>query len=359
MARLTGHSIPVEYTPLTVSGGIKVEGGALAQFYDGKNYLPNREGVPASPIVLQHIVDIIDTDNMVNAFSKATTFYENNTPITSDSSGYHLLPPDSLRVEKNIPAGQEVRISAVTEFLDPRTNRYYSREDSVLLRTILRAEGLYQLELSPRSRQVFDAYRKPNKTVAINLKLSKSDTEITDFTGLIIKWLNSAGLPVVENELYALEVQNSNRRLVVDLSFIENEVINCEIWKGSEIIARDTVTFARRYNSFRSDIEIPEIPIMPGTRQLTADLYLDDYQGEIDVDEAFDVRWILNTAGSEQEVGTGSGTIVPLSRLDLAKSLSLYPDIKRRQAWGVLTDKDNKVLTQGDGTPLAFQLLGK
>lgn len=359
MARLTEHTIPVEFTPLTVSGGLTITGGPAVQFYDGENYLPNRAGSPASPIIIEHEVDIIDIDEMVHAFSKSTTFYENDTAITINSEDYEIIPPNAIRVEKNIPPGEAVTIRAITEFLDPRSNRYYSREDTLDLRTILKADHLYQLELDPRDRQVFDAYRNPNRVTAINLKLLKGEDEITDFAGLTIKWLNGDGQPAVANELYAVETQNSNKRLVVDTSFIENETIRCEIWEGSKVIASDSVNFTRRYNSFRTDIEIPELPIVPGTRQLTADIYLDDLQGNIDADGAFDIRWLLNTAGSEEEVAAGSSADIPIARLDLTKALSIYPDVKRRQAFGALKDNNNKILTNGAGIPLAFQLLGK
>lgn len=358
--KLTGSKIPVDFTPLMVSGNIVVEGGPTVQYFDGLTYVPNRSGVLASPLIVKHVLDIKDPDEIAQAFAKSTKYYANEVAITSETAGFELLGDDSVKVTLNVPAGDTLVLKAVTTFLDPRTDASYSREDITYLRTILKVEEEHQLVLEPRGRLVLDAYRNPNKLLPVTLTLLKGSTFVTDFTGLTFKWLNSDKVDVLANELYAKELQDSNRKLIVDLSYIESEVIRCEVWEGLKLLASDEISIKRQYNSFMSDMIVPDIPVTSETRELNCYLYLVDRLGSIDVDAAFDTTWIVATGSTAKEVGKTSVTKFPITEVNLKGTTpEIYPNIKRREAFKGIMTVGNKYITDGSGKIISALKLGK
>lgn len=357
--KISGKDIRRIYTPLFVSGNLVISGGAAVQFFDGNYYYPNREGSPASPILITHELSAVDPDGILTKFDFTTKFYENDSLITSSTAKYELVGDHVLKVMKNIPAGTSAVIKAVSELLDTRTGKIYTRTDVTYLRTILKTEAPYQLELSPRGAIFFDAYRNPNTTETITALLRRDGEVITNFTGITFKWLNRDGVDVVDNELYGDKYSNGNRTLQIDKKYIDNETIKCEAWKDGEMIAFDTVTFTRRFNSFRSEIRTPELPLAPGVNNLNCTLLMYDHLGEIDVDAAFLVTWIINENGSEREVATGSVASIPVSSVNMnAATLQIYPDVKRREAWAALVDSDDYLLTDSDGAVLTVETYG-
>lgn len=353
--KLSQNRINVDHTPLQVSGSLTLTGGSLVQFFDGKYYTPNREGAPASPIMLTHNVDVVNPDLSTTGailINPTTMFYENDVIISSSTSKYELSG-DSLIVKKNTPADAVIVIKAVTSFVDPRTNRVYSREDSVTLRTLIKTEGQYQLNLSESGVVYLDAYRNPNTTITLTATLKQNSDNVTDFTGVVFKWLNKDGVDVVENELYANSLSPNRRTLTIDKTYINRESITCEVLIGEQMVANDTVTFVRKYNSFRTDIRIPELPLQPGVEILSCTLLAYDMAGQIDMDNAFVTTWFVNEWNIDRKMAYSSKAKVPVADLDMEDvNLSIYPDVKRKECFGALsstgviyTDKDNKVLT--------------
>lgn len=353
--KLPGHKIDVQYTPLLVSGNIVVVGGPTVQFFDGVNYYPDRASNPGSPIIISHEVDVKDPDGALTEFETATLYYENDNPITVSTPGYVLIE-DTLKVEKNIPANSAVTIKAVTQFLDSRTGKYYSREDYTYLRTKLKTEAPYQLELSQRGRVFFDGYRNPNTTTSVDIVLRKGDDVVTDFTGLVIKWLNADGKDAVDYEAYAPQYRNDKKTIDIDKTYINNETIRCEIWDGEELIANDSVTFVRKFNSFQADVEIPQAQLKTWTQDVYCSVKLRDHLGPIDVDSAFLVTWMIQEGATERELGTGADISVPVSSINLkASPLKIYPDLKKRMAWAAIEDADGYILTDVDDKVLTIE----
>lgn len=353
--KLSGRRIQVETTPLRVTGSLNITGGSLVQFYHDGDFIPDREGVPASPIMLTHNVSVLNLDEVVTGvidITLTTTFYENDVPISNSTNGYEVNGSD-LIVKKNTPIGETLEIKAVSLFIDPRNEKVYERIDRVTLRTLIKADAQYQLNLSQSGLVYFDAYRNPNTKVDITAVLRDGTEEITDFSGITFKWLNKDGLNALENELYADKISANGRILTVDKTFINNSSITCEAWMAGKIIAKDTTTFVRKYNSFRFDVSIPELPLQPSVERLTCSLLMYDLSGIIDVDKAFETSWVANEWNVDKTVGYGSKATVSKDELDMEdKNLSIYPDIKRKEAFGALsignvvyTDKEGKVLT--------------
>lgn len=357
--KLSGQRIQTEYTPLKISGNLLITGGPAVQFYDGASYFPNRSGSPASPILITHDVKAVDPDGILSSFSFSTLFYENDTLITAETAGYVLVGSNAVRVEKNVPAGTSIVIKAVSELLDSRSGKVYRQEDITFLRTILKTDSPYQLNLSQRGIIPFDAYRNPNVTTTVTATLRKDGADLSDYTGIVFKWLNPSGLDAVENELYADAYSNGNRTLTVDKTYIDHEIIRCEAWKGEELIAFDTVTFVRKFNSFRADVRTPEIPLRAGVTTLNCSILLTDHLGNIDVDAAFLVTWIVSENGVEKTVGTGANIQVPVSSVNLKADLKIYPDVKRREAYAALTTDDpDELLTDDEDNVLTVETYG-
>ena len=143
------------------------------------------------------------------------------------------------------------------------------------------------MNLSQRGVVYFDAYRNPNTTTTVTAVLKKDGADVTDFTGIIFKWLNADGLDALENELYADSYSADGRTLTVDKTYIDNETIRCEAWKGTELIAFDTVSFVRKFNSYRAEVRIPELPLQAGVTTLNCSVIITDMLGNINVDAAF------------------------------------------------------------------------
>lgn len=341
--KLHSNKIEVEFTPLRISGNLLITGGPAVQFYDGNSFVPNREGVPSSPIIIEHLLSIVDPDATGASFQFTTEFYENNTLITSSTPGYTFVAANRLRVEKNIPAGTSVVIKAISKLIDNRgkNSRIYEREDFTYLRTLLKSEAPYQMELSTRGANFFDAYRDPNKIVPVTALLRKSGEELTNYEEIEFKWLNSAGLDVEENELYHDSYIENGRGMNVDLTYIDHELIRCEAWMDGELVAFDTVTYIRQFNNYRANVIIPQLPLRPGVTMLTCSVELTDHLGNIDVDAAFLVKWMVVEGSTHRELATGAVAEIPVSSINLqAANLEIYPDLKRREAYAALTGLD-------------------
>ena len=358
--KLSGHKIQREFTPLRVSGSLNVTGGSVVQFYDGVSYTPNREGTLSSPILLTHSVNAFDTDAGTPAsVTIITTFYENDIAISGSTAGYELLG-SSLKVKKNIAAGSSVVIKAISKFVDTRNNKIYEREDTVTLRTIIKAEAQYQLDLSQKGVVYFDGYRNPDAVTTVVATLKQGNAVVDDLTGITLKWLNASGLDAVENELYADSVSIDQKTLTVDKTYIDHELITCEAWKDGVMIATENVTFIRKYNSFRTDIRVPELPLLPGVDTLSCSIAITDILGNIDVDAAFSVTWMVSENGVDRAVATGASVKIPVSSIDMAAfNLSLYPDVKRREAFAALTTEDpDELLTDELDNVLTLETFG-
>ena len=360
--RLSGNKITTEFTPLQVTGAIVLTGGAAVQFYDGTSYTPDRSG---SPIVIRHNISVINPDQAVTGaitITPTTTFYENGAVISSATAGYTLVGTDSLRVNKNIPSGASVEIKAKSEFVDSRTGKTYEREDTITLRTLLKATAQYSLELDKKGKVAFDAYRNPNTTTTVTATLKQGATEVTDLTGIALKWLNADGQDAVENELYADTVTPNGKTITIDKTYIDHEKITCEAWRGQELLATESVTFIRKFNSFRTDVRIPELPLKVGINKLTCSLLITDMIGNVNVDEAFLVTWMVTEGSTSRAVGTGANVVIPVSAINMkAANLSIFPDIKRREAFAALTDmqgSEEVLLTDDNDNVLTAETYG-
>lgn len=360
--KLSGNKIQVEFTPLRVSGSLSVAGGALVQFFDGTSYSPDREGIPSSPILLTHTVSAFDPDNNSEVNLEATTtFYENDVVISGSTEGYELMG-NELLVKKNVSPASSIVIRAVSEFIDTRNNKVYQREDSVTLRTLLKAEAQYNIELSLSGVVYFDGYRNPNTLQTIEATLKQGEDEVSDLTGIELRWLNKAGLDAEANELYVDSISPDGKTIVIDKTYIDNEHIVIEAWRDGAMIATNSVTFVRRFNSFRTEIKIPEIPIVQGTATLNLSIEITDILGNVDVDEAFLVNWIISENGVEREIATGASVKIPVASINLsASNLQTYPDVKRREAFAAITVDDageEALLTDDEDNILTTETYG-
>lgn len=334
---------------LNVSSALNLSGGPLVQFFDGTSYTPNREGIVSSPIILEHNLYAVTQSGNPLSISVTTLFYENDVLIDSANSNYELISPNKLKVKKNVSGGTSIVIKAVSKFVEPNTGKLYERQDIATLRTIIKTEAPYQMNLSQRGVVYFDAYRNPNTTTQVTASLKKGTADVTNYTGIVFKWLNAAGLDAVENELYADAYSNGNRTLTVDKTYIDNETIRCEAWIGTELIAFDTVSFVRKFNSYRADVRIPELPLQAGVTTLSCSVIITDILGNVDVDAAFLVAWMVSEAGVVRQVAAGASVQIPVSSINMkAANLMIYPDVKRREAFAALTTDDPDELITDD-----------
>ena len=356
--RVTGKRVQVDYTPLEVTGVINIIGGSAVQFYDGNNFYPNREGSPASPILLKHNVTAVDVGDANATFDYSTLFYENNILINADTQGY-TVTGNTLKVHKNIAPGTSVEIKAVSKLIDKRTSEIYEQTDKVLLRTLIKTTAPYQLTLQPHGLVVFDAYRNPNTLTSVVATLKKSEDDAASYNGITLKWLNAAGVDVMENELYGHALSADKRTLTVDKTYIDKETIKCEAWRGEELLGVDTVTFVREYNSIMPDVRIPELPVLAGVSNLNCTVLINDTLGNVDVDAAFSVEWIEASGSGEQTLGHGAEIQVPVSRLNLnSGDTEIYPDLRRREAYAALVDDTGALLTDENDNILTTETFG-
>jgi len=358
--KIKGNKIQTEHTPLRVGGALNIQGGSVVQFYDGNDFYPNREGTLSSPILLTHQLSIHDPDaNQEITPSMNTTFYENDVAISVVTEGYELIGAHSVKVIKNIPANTQVEIKAVTEFVDPRNNRLYKREDFITLRTLLKAESQYTLDLSPHGAVYFDAYRNPNTQTQVVAKLSHGNTEVIDLTGITIKWLNPEGLDIVENELYGISYSADRRTLTIDKTYINKNTITCEAWKDGKIISTASVTFVRKFNPYRLEVNVIGIPLQPGIDNIKCICNITDTIGPVDVNAAFLLKWMVNEDGYHRQLGTGTPFVFTRADVNMAASiLEVYPDLKRREAFAALTDEFGNPLTDEQGNILTAETYG-
>ncbi len=333
--------------PINVTSALNVSGGPLVQFYDGVNYIPNRTGSVASPIILNHAVTAARQDGKPMSFSYTTLFYENDVLIDTSNTAYEIIG-NSLKVKKNIPGGTAVNIRAYSKFIDPDTEAVYERQDIATLRTIIKAESPYQMQLTQRGVVYFDGYRNPNTSTSVTAVLKKDGEDLTNYSGIIFKWLNSAGLDAIENELYADAYSNGNRTITIDKTYIDHELIRCEAWKGLELIAFDSVTFVRKFNSFRTEIRIPELPLHAGVTTLNCAIEVTDTIGNVDVNAAFLVTWMVTENNTSRQLAVGTPAAIPISSINLKSKPEIWVDLKRREAFAALVTDADELLTDDD-----------
>lgn len=357
--KITGNNIYGSDVPLIYSDNLLIIGGTGIQHFDGVNFLPNRESIPGSPLIIKHVIDFKDPTGLMTVFPYSTLFYANDVLITAQTPGYEILSNNELKVTKNVPHGTTVVIRADSEMLDTRTGLVYKVSNKTYLRTILKAPAPYQLELSPSGRQLFDAHRNPNTIQNITAVVKLDGENITDYSGITFKWLNSDGLDCVDNELYADKYTN-NRTLTIDKTYIDHESIKCEAWMDGKIIAFDTVTFVRHWHSLDPRVDIPQLPINGLSSILNCNLLIKDTVGQINVDAGYLVDWMLKEGtAAPRKVGSNAVTTVPVSSINLkASPIELYPDIKRRLAWAGLETSDGFILVDDNDNVLTVEDYG-
>ncbi len=346
--KLNSNTIKVLTDPLRVASVLSVTGGSTTQFFDGNFYSPNREGTAATPLLLTHTLSIKNSNKETIAIQYTTDFYENETLIIAGNSYYELLG-NSLKVKKNVVPNSAIVIKAVSKFIDTVSDKVYEQIDSISLRTLIKTEE-YQLILSQHGNVYFDGYRNPNTQTTVTASMKKGISDVTDFTGISFKWLNVDGLDCVENELYACAYSADMRTLTVDKTYIDKETIRCEAWKDGKLLAFDSVTFTRKFNSFQHRIIVPELPLHPTVNTLTCEVIITDTIGNVNVDAAFMVDWYAVENGVSRKLGySGARVVIPRSAINLkASSLSIYTDIKRREAFAGLTTDDGETLLTDD-----------
>lgn len=358
--KVLGQKLGKIFTPLTLTGGINILGGNNVQFWDGNSYIPNREGTPSSPLLIVHHVDVVNPDEQAEGeltFTKVTKYYENDVLITSSTPKYSLID-DKLRVEKNIPAGKAVTIRAVTQLIDTRNGNIYERIDITYLRTITKTPDALQLVITPNGTVTFDGFRNPNTKTTVTATVRQYDEEITDYSGLTFKWLNSEGKDAIEYELYGDEVSSDGRTITIDKKFIDKDTLHCEVWRDGNLIDKDTVTFLRGFRSCHQSVDTPGLPLMPGIKSLICTFYAQDALGPIDVNEAFLVVWMITENGVDRELGTGSPFELSESSINWDANPQIWVDARRREAWAALVDSDGSLLTS-DGAVLVVETYGK
>ena len=207
---------------------------------------------------------------------------------------------------------------------------------------------------------MFDAHRNPNTIQNITAVIKVDGENITDYTGITFKWLNSDGLDCVDNELYADAYSNGNRTLTIDKTYIDHELIKCEAWMDGKIIAFDTVTFKRIWHSLEPSVIIPQLPVSSLTTSLDCNLLIKDTVGPINVDAAYLVDWMLKEgAATARKVASNAVTTVPVASINLkASPIELYPDIKRRLGWAALETSDGFILVDDNDNVLTTEDYG-
>lgn len=356
--KILGPKLSRDFSPLTISGGISIIGGSDVQFWDGTSYSPNREGALSSPLIIRHIVDVVNTDTKDTqelVFNMTTKYYENNDLITASTPKYTLLENGDLKVEKNIPAGQAVAIKAVTQFLDPRSKKLQERVDVTYLRTHNHIESEYQITITPNNLVAFDGFRNPNVQDTITAIVHKGGELVTDYTGMEFRWLNSEGKDAVEYELYGDEVSPSGRELTIDKTYIDKETIHCELWMDDVMIDSDSVTYFREFAQYSFSMPLSDMKLPAGSDTFNFNVEVQDTRGVVDVDHAFLAVWMVDHNGVDSELGTGKTIRVPASRFNFDANPRVWLDLRKRMAWAALTDEDDYLLTDDEGAVLTVE----
>ena len=98
---------------------------------------------------------------------------------------------------------------------------------------------------------------------------------------------------------------------------------------------------------------------MPGINNIKCLLNIADSIGNVDVNAAFLLRWMIREDGIERHLGTGTPFVFTRDDINMsASTIEVYPNLKRREAFAALTDDDGAILTDESGNILTTETYG-
>lgn len=143
------------FTPLSKTFSLLVEGGAVTQIYrpDTDEYIPDHS---ITPVVIYPRCDIIDHDRKipngnVNAFLAGIIWRANGSTVASNNDFDIDMSTTETRgtllVTKNVPPGEQMPLEFEAKYLDPRTGDLVKFAGTVMLNTNIAANEIVSAEI--------------------------------------------------------------------------------------------------------------------------------------------------------------------------------------------------------------------
>lgn len=220
------------FTPLSKTFSLLVEGGAVTQIYrpDTDEYIPDHS---ITPVVIYPRCDIIDHDRKipngnVNAFLAGIIWRANGSTVASNNDFDIDMSTTETRgtllVTKNVPPGEQMPLEFEAKYLDPRTGDLVKFAGNVMLNTNIAANEIVSAEIDHQTVIDYNPIGDPDTiTITPSARLGGEPID-----GERVKYF----LKALENgntrdlsQLQDLEILsfNGDGKITIDLRYVPNK----------------------------------------------------------------------------------------------------------------------------------------
>ncbi len=323
------------FTPLSKTFSLLVEGGAVTQIYrpDTDEYIPDHF---ITPVVIYPRCEIIDHDRKipngnVNA-SLAGIIWRANGITVAGHSDYEIDMSTTdtrgtLLVMRNIPPGEQLPLEFEAKFLDPRTGDLVKFAGTIMLNTNIAANEIVSAEIDNQTVIDYNPIGDPD-TITITPSARLGGEPIT---GQRAKYF----LKVLENgnvrelsELQDLEIISFNvgdGKINIDMRYVpgkKNYRLYADYVKEGDP-APDVPTgraaivdfsLRRRFEPYQVDLK-DFGPVQPWQKEISVEARIIlSNSGEIlsDPNRFFDIEYLYVNGDMEKHFGYGNGASISL-----------------------------------------------
>lgn len=360
------------FTPLSKTFSLLVEGGAVTQIYrpDTDEWIPDHS---ITPVVIYPRCEIIDHDRKipngnVNA-SLAGIIWRANGSTVAGNNDYEIDMSTTdtrgtLLVRMNIPPGEQLSLEFEAKLLDPRTGDLVKFAGTVMLNTNIAANEIVSAEIDNQTVIDYNPIGDPD-TITITPSARLGGEPIT---GQLVKYF----LKALENgnarelsELQDLEIISFNSdgdgKITIDMRYVSGKknyrLFADYVKEGEPVPAAPTgraaiVDFSlrRRFEPYQIDLK-DFGPVQPWQKEISVETRIIlSNSGEIlsDPNRFFDIEYLYVNGEMEKHFGYGNGASISLPDYWISFRSKVGLSIEEKEALRALSDNGLVLTDNGE-----------
>lgn len=366
-------AIITSYTPLVTRFGLVAENGSRVQFYytNEATFNPSRE---VTPLVIRPYLNVVDPDGVIptgdKSASLAMTWYEGSydNQITSITDGYAVNSDNTLTVKKNVMPDAPIQILARAYYTDSRNGNQLVFEDRMTLNSVNKSDNTLSIVTDQPNKLTFDPL-SDDADISIKATLRLGREEVASGNAKFWWYAVNGGVETLIDELEtAVEYVSGQgtdtlavNAMYTNLTFIRVRGTYYEGTAPTEPPANAPyadVAILYKLPMVRAEIYSPNGSTLRSTEGaktfkcilLTSKRALTDAE----IQEHYLIRWYkkpLVAGGTASRLGDGVSISVDADglRLNSRQTMSVYPEVYSRGAYGYVVDSSGNAVTDTDG----------